>query len=142
MLVIGFNLALSHGEKTAHLFADTWNKTLNGQLTEVNFNSKDLNNDTKNISVDSKFFQIYSKIIDLKTASLFSSACKAAAYEADVSEQLSEVLADYGREVGFSYQLADDLVDLSGYRGQIVETIQADDQDQGALHPHAQVQDP
>ena len=32
MLVIGFNLALSHGEKTANLFVSTWDKTLNGQL--------------------------------------------------------------------------------------------------------------
>ena len=111
MLAIGFDVSLSHGEKTARLYVDTWSKTLNGQLIEVNFNTKDLN-DTKDISSDSKFFQLYSNIIDLKTASLFSSACKAAAFEAHVSDQLSEALADYGREVGFSYQLADDLADL------------------------------
>ena len=120
MLAIGFDVALSHGEKTARLYVDTWSKTLNGQLIEVNFNAKDLN-DTKDISSDSKFFQLYSNIIDLKTASLFSSACKAAAFEAHVSDQLSEALADYGREVGFSYQLADDLADLE--KGERIDSV-------------------
>ena len=120
MLVIGFNMALSHGRKTAKLYVDSWNKTLDGQLIEVNFNHKDIN-DTKSISRDSKFFQLYSNIVDLKTASLFSSACKAAAFEADVSEELSEVLAEYGREIGFSYQLADDLVDLE--KGEVIDSV-------------------
>ena len=120
VIVIGFDITLSHGEKTAKLYVDTWNKTLNGQLTEINFNSKDLN-DAKNISADSKFFKLYSNIIELKTASLFASACKAAAYEANVSDQLSEVLYNYGREVGFSYQLADDLVDLE--KGEMIDSV-------------------
>jgi len=99
MLTIGFDIAIAHGEKFARLYVDSWRGTLNGQLREINFNAKDLN-DAK-ISADSKFFQIYSKIIDLKTATLFSSSCKAAAFWADASEDLSNSLANYGREVGF-----------------------------------------
>jgi len=120
MLAIGFDMALAHGPRTSKLYVDTWSKTLNGQLTEVNFNSKDIDN-AKNITSDSKFFQIYSTIIDLKTASLFSAACKAAAYEAEVSDQLADVLAEYGREVGFSYQLADDLADLE--KGERIDSV-------------------
>jgi geranylgeranyl pyrophosphate synthase len=120
MLAIGFNLALQHGENIAKLYVDTWSETLAGQLTEVNFNSKDLNN-SKSLSSDSKFFQIYSNIIDLKTASLFSAACKAAAYEAKVSNELADILAEYGREVGFSYQLADDLADLE--KGERIDSV-------------------
>ena len=120
MLAIGFGIALAHGDKTAKLYVDTWNKTLTGQLNEVNFNAKDLN-DTRNISANSKFFQFYSTIIDLKTASLFSSACKAAAYEAHVSDELADILADFGREVGFSYQLADDLADLE--KGERIDSV-------------------
>jgi len=119
MLTIGFALAVSHGEKIAKLYVDAWRGTLNGQLSEVNFNSKDLN-DT-NVSADSKFFQIYSKIIDLKTATLFSSACKAAAIWANASDELSEKMAEYGREVGFAYQLADDLVDLE--KGEMIDSV-------------------
>jgi geranylgeranyl pyrophosphate synthase len=122
MLVIGFNMAISHGDKIARLYIDTWNKTLSGQLTEVNFNTRDINNgDQITISADSKFFRLYSTIIDLKTASLFSSACKAAAYEAEVSEELSDLLYDYGRGIGFAYQLADDLVDLE--KGEMIDSV-------------------
>jgi len=119
MLVTGFDLAVAHGEKIAKLYMEGWRGTLDGQLREINFNSKDLND--ARLSADSKFFQIYSKIIDLKTATLFSSACKAAAIWADVSEDLSNVLANYGREVGFAYQLADDLVDLE--KGEMIDSV-------------------
>jgi len=121
MLVIGFNMALSHGDKIAKLYVDTWSKTLNGQLTEVNFNTRDLNNGKELISRDSKFFHLYSNIIDLKTASLFASACKAASYEADATEKLSNLLEDYGRAIGFAYQLADDLVDLE--KGEMIDSV-------------------
>lgn len=119
MLVIGFDLAVAHGEKIAKLYMEGWRGTLDGQLKEINFNSKDLND--ARLSADSKFFQIYSRIIDLKTATLFSSSCKAAAIWADVSEDLSTVLANYGREVGFAYQLADDLVDLE--KGEMIDSV-------------------
>ncbi|RLF27385.1 MAG: hypothetical protein DRN05_05695 [Thermoplasmata archaeon] len=121
MLAIGFDLALSHGKKIAKLYVDTWNKTLSGQLKEVNFNVKEINNEVENMSMDSKFFRAYSEIIDLKTASLFASACKAAAFEADASENLSQILEKYGREVGFAYQLADDLVDLE--KGEMIDSV-------------------
>ncbi len=119
MLVIGFNIALSHGEKIAKLYVDAWGGTLDGQLNEINFNSKDLQD--VNFTADSKFFQVYSRIIDLKTATLFSAACKAAAYWANASEEVAIVLAEYGREVGFAYQLADDLVDLE--RGEMIDSV-------------------
>lgn len=119
MLTIGFDMAIAHGERFAKLYVDSWRGTLNGQLEEINFNSKDLNNSA--LSADSKFFQIYSKIIDLKTATLFSSSCKAAAFWADASEDLSNLLANYGREVGFAYQLADDLVDLE--KGEMIDSV-------------------
>jgi geranylgeranyl pyrophosphate synthase len=119
MLVKGFTLALSHGERIAKLYVDAWSGTLDGQLNEINFNSKDLQ-DT-NITADSKFFQVYSRIIDLKTATLFSAACKAAAYWANASEEIANLLAEYGREVGFAYQLADDLVDLE--KGEMIDSV-------------------
>ena len=119
MLVIGFGIALSPGEKIAKLYMDAWSGTLDGQLDEINFNSKDLQD--VNITADSKFFQVYSRIIDLKTATLFSAACKAAAYWANASDDLADILGDYGREVGFAYQLADDLVDLE--KGEMIDSV-------------------
>jgi geranylgeranyl pyrophosphate synthase len=119
MLVMGFTLALSHGERIAKLYVEAWGGTLDGQLSEINFNSKDLQD--INITADSKFFQVYSKIIDLKTATLFSAACKAAAYWAQASDEIANLLAEYGREVGFAYQLADDLVDLE--KGEMIDSV-------------------
>ncbi|HVQ01434.1 MAG TPA: polyprenyl synthetase family protein [Candidatus Thermoplasmatota archaeon] len=119
MLVIGFSIALSHGEKIAKLYMDAWNGTLDGQLDEINFNSKDLQD--VNMTPDSKFFKVYSRIIDLKTATLFSAACKAAAYWANASDELADLLGNYGREVGFAYQLADDLVDLE--KGEMIDSV-------------------
>jgi len=119
MLVIGFSIAISHGEKISKLYMDAWKNTLDGQLDEINFNSKDLQN--VDITAGSKFFLLYSRIIDLKTATLFSAACKAAAYWANASDELAELFDEYGREVGFAYQLADDLVDLE--KGEMIDSV-------------------
>ncbi len=119
MLTLGFSMALSHGQRVGKLYVDAWNETLNGQLSEIHFNSDDLR-DTA-VSADSKFFQIYSRIIDQKTATLFAAACKAAAIWAKAEEKIVDLFYDYGREVGFAYQLADDLVDLE--KGEMIDSV-------------------
>jgi len=112
MLAIGFNIALKQGEEIAKLYVDTWNEALDGELKEVNFNKKDTKNNPDEVS-KSKIFAEYEQIIGMKTAILFSSACKAGAIEANMSGDILKVFADYGREIGLAYQLADDLVDLA-----------------------------
>ena len=121
MLAIGFNIALSHGEKIARLYVDTWDEILNGELKEVNYNKEDIQNGTLGISTKSKIFSEYNKIINMKTASLFASACKAGAMEAEATGPILNILSDYGREVGLSYQLADDLVDLEN--GEMIDSV-------------------
>ena len=121
MLAIGFNIALSHGEKIAQLYADTWSEILCGELKEVNFNETNIKNGTDELSTKSKIFSEYNKIINMKTASLFSSACTAGAIEADASGEILTILADYGREIGLAYQLADDLVDLE--KGEMIDSV-------------------
>jgi len=120
MLALGFDIALNHGDKIAKLYVDTWSEILNGELKEVNFNKKDIKNNSDEIS-KSKIFNEYNKIINMKTASLFSSACKAGAIEADASGPILTILADYGREIGLAYQLADDLVDLE--KGEMIDSV-------------------
>ncbi|MCK5258269.1 MAG: polyprenyl synthetase family protein [Thermoplasmatales archaeon] len=121
MLAIGFNIALSHGEQIARLYVDTWSEILCGELKEVNFNKDDIKNGTNELSTKSKIFSEYNKIINMKTASLFSSACKAGAIEADATGEILTILADYGREIGLAYQLADDLVDLE--KGEMIDSV-------------------
>jgi octaprenyl-diphosphate synthase len=118
MIAEGFKIALSHGKDIAKLYVDSWDEVLNGEIDEVDFNEKDIN---KKVSTKSQVFYAYNKIIDLKTASLFSSACKAGALEADMSGDILKVFSNYGREIGFAYQLADDLVDLAN--GELVDSV-------------------
>lgn len=121
MLAIGLEIALRHGDKIAKLYADTWNEILNGALKEVNFNKKELQNNGANEITKTKIFSEYYKIINMKTASLYSSACKAGAIEANANGQILLTLADYGREIGLAYQLADDLVDLKN--GEVIDSV-------------------
>jgi geranylgeranyl pyrophosphate synthase len=119
MLVKGFDIALSHGKEVASLYVDSWNKVVNGEMDEVDFNKNALG--LKDFSSKSQIFEAYNKIIDLKTAVLFSSACQAGAIEADMTGDILRVFANYGREIGLAYQLADDLVDLAN--GEMIDSV-------------------
>lgn len=121
MLAVGFKISLSHGEDIAKLYVNTWDEVLNGQIKEINYSEKDIKNGTKEISAKSKIFNIYNKIIDLKTASLFASACKAGTIEANAKGEILNILSDYGREIGLAYQLADDLVDVE--HGEMIDSV-------------------
>ncbi|HEB37641.1 MAG TPA: hypothetical protein ENI14_03155, partial [Thermoplasmatales archaeon] len=110
MINEAFRIALKHGKRNAFIFLDTWNETLEGELKDVEITSK-LIEYIKRGDLR-KLYNEYFKVIDLKTASLFSAACRAGAIEANAPEDLIEILAKYGKEVGISYQLADDLVDI------------------------------
>jgi len=122
MLSVGFNIALSHGPIIAKLYVDTWDEVLNGELEEVEYNaSEPAPNNGFGISSKSSIFKEYFKIINMKTASLFASACKAGAVEAEASGEILEILSAYGREIGLAYQLADDLVDLEN--GEMIDSV-------------------
>lgn len=119
MLAHGFNIALSHGKEVAKLYVDSWNEVVNGEIDEVDFNKKGLG--LKGSTTKSAIFEAYNKIIDLKTAALFSSACEAGALEADMTGDIIKVFHNFGREIGLAYQLADDLVDLAN--GEMIDSV-------------------
>ena len=119
MLVAGFDIALRHGKEVANLYIESWNKVVSGEINEVDFNKYGFS--SKDISTKSQIFEAYNKIIDLKTAVLFSSSCKAGAIEANMTGDILKVFADYGREIGLAYQLADDLVDLA--KGEMIDSV-------------------
>jgi len=119
MLIRGLDIALKHGKEFTKLYLDSWNEVVNGEIDEVNFNKSGVK--LKNMSTKSQIFEAYNKIINMKTASLFSSACKGGALQANMSEDILKVFADYGREIGLAYQLADDLVDLA--KGEFIDSV-------------------
>jgi len=120
MLSTGFNIALKHGKDFAKLYVDSWEEVVNGEIDEVTFNKDDAKH-LDEFSLKSQIFKAYEKIIDFKTAALFSSACKAGALEANMSGDILKVFSDYGREIGLAYQLADDLVDLAN--GEMIDSV-------------------
>jgi geranylgeranyl pyrophosphate synthase len=119
MLAIGFDIALKHSKEIARLYIDSWDEVVNGEINEVDFNTNDINN-IKELSKEN-IAELYYKIINQKTAALFSSACKAGAIEANMAGEILKVFEDYGREIGLAYQLADDLVDL--VKGEIIDSV-------------------
>jgi geranylgeranyl diphosphate synthase type I len=119
MLVMGFNVALKHGDDWAKLYVDSWDEVIDGEIDEIKLNKKGFN--FKDIESKSKIFDKYIHIIDFKTAALFSSVCKAGVLEANKSGKILDVFSDYGREIGLAYQLADDLVDLE--KGEMIDSV-------------------
>ncbi len=110
MISMAFRISLSHGMENAKIFLDTWDETLVGQLKDIDFNAH-LENILNGEKPD-ELVREYFRIIEMKTASLFATACRAGAIEAKAPKELIELMREYGREVGMAYQLADDLVDI------------------------------
>ena len=119
MLIMGFKIALKHGGDWVNLYVGSWEEIVNGEHDELRFNIDSISK--KGIPSKSKIFEIYKKIITLKTAALFSSACKAGAIEGNKSDDIIQIFEDYGREIGLAYQLADDLVDLAN--GEMIDSV-------------------
>lgn len=58
--------------------------------------------------------QSYYRVIELKTAVLFSAACKVAAQLAGMDEDHINALAEYGKKLGMAFQIMDDVLDYTG----------------------------
>jgi len=101
ILALGFNIVVNHGDEIAKLYLDAWDDILTGGINETN-------QIQKNIDITEN----YNEIINMKTASLFSLACKAGAIEAESSDEIQQVFSEYGREIGLAYQLTGDLVNF------------------------------
>lgn len=64
----------------------------------------------------------YYRVIELKTAVLFSAACKVAAQLAGVARSRIDALAEYGKKLGLAFQILDDMLD---YTGDVTQTGKA-----------------
>ncbi|MDO4776554.1 MAG: polyprenyl synthetase family protein [Cardiobacteriaceae bacterium] len=56
----------------------------------------------------------YYRVIELKTAVLFSAGCEVAGLFAGVSAEKVQALANYGKKLGMAFQIMDDLLDYMG----------------------------
>ncbi|MBI2899558.1 MAG: polyprenyl synthetase family protein [Planctomycetes bacterium] len=56
----------------------------------------------------------YLNLIRLKTAVLFSTACRLGAVGTEAEPRIAEALAEYGEKVGIAFQIVDDCLDITG----------------------------
>ncbi len=99
-----FQMMVEVGEmRVMRVMSDTTNAVAEGEVLQL------LN--ARNPEVDETS---YLRVIELKTAVLFSAATSLGAISAGASEQQVNALASYGRALGMAYQLADDVLDFTG----------------------------
>lgn len=68
----------------------------------------------------------YYKIIEMKTAALFSAACELGAFISEASPQVIGSLKTFGGKIGTAYQIYDDLLDLAGTEEETGKTLGTD----------------
>lgn len=68
----------------------------------------------------------YYKIIEMKTAALFSVACELGAFISEASPQVIGSLKTFGGKIGTAYQIYDDLLDLAGTEEETGKTLGTD----------------
>jgi len=68
----------------------------------------------------------YYKIVEQKTASLFSGCCRCGALAGDAGEGILKALPEYGLKLGIAYQIIDDFIDLVGNEKTAGKTLKSD----------------
>jgi len=83
----------------------------------------------KNINIDE---ETYFKIVDGKTAALFAAATKVGAIISNMDEIHVNALSNFGRALGISFQITDDLLDYTGFEQNLGKNI-GDDYREGKM---------
>ena len=68
----------------------------------------------------------YYRIIEMKTAALFSSACELGAFISEASPPVIGTLKSFGTKLGVAYQIYDDILDLAGTEEKTGKTLGTD----------------
>jgi octaprenyl-diphosphate synthase len=68
----------------------------------------------------------YYRIIEMKTAALFTAACELGAFISEASPVVIGALKTFGTKLGVAYQIYDDILDLAGSEAQTGKTLGTD----------------
>jgi len=68
----------------------------------------------------------YLEVIDGKTASLFAASCASAGYLSGFKGEPLDAIESFGRNLGFSFQIIDDILDYTADLGELGKTIGKD----------------
>jgi geranylgeranyl pyrophosphate synthase len=114
-----FSCAATIAAKTANLeviglFSKTLTIIVNGEVNQL-FSSH------CNASKDDYYKRIYAK-----TASLFETSTKSAAILSNVSEEATEVIRQFGYNLGMAFQIIDDVLDYTGQQNKVGKPVGGD----------------
>jgi octaprenyl-diphosphate synthase len=120
-----FHLSSTIGDARAcELIGEATNRVCEGELHQT------LERGNLHLTEDDYF-----AIIDGKTAALTACCCRLGALYAGAEAEAVERLANYGRLLGMAFQVADDLLDLTGYEDTAGKTLGTDLQQQKLTLP-------
>lgn len=68
----------------------------------------------------------YERVVAGKTAALFEASCRTPGYLAGLPDEITQLLGEYGRNLGFAFQIADDCLDYEGSEEVVGKAIMAD----------------
>lgn len=110
-----FHLTSTVDARACALIGEATNRVCEGELHQV---SQSGNLDLTEAE--------YLDIIDGKTAELTSCCCRLGALYAGADSSVIQGLAEYGRALGLAFQIADDLLDLTGVEDSTGKTLGTD----------------
>jgi octaprenyl-diphosphate synthase len=99
-----FHLAATLGDARAcEIIGKATNRVCEGELQQIG--------ERGNLDLDE---EAYFSIIDGKTAELTACCCRLGALYSGAAAEVVESLAEFGRQLGIAFQIADDLLDIVG----------------------------
>ena len=111
---LGLSLGSEHKE-IVKILTDVSTEMIDGELFEYYMSG--------NLDIqETEYYQI----LNSKTASLFAASCQIAGILSRASEEEINRLKDFGRNLGMSFQLIDDLLDFSGNEDALGKPILSD----------------
>lgn len=107
MMVQAVNLMVNCPDRALRKVLDVFNKTAievcEGQQMDMDFEHQE------DVSIDA-----YIKMIELKTSVLLAGAMKIGAVIGGASDQDADAIYEFGRNLGISFQIKDDILDIYG----------------------------
>ena len=98
--------------RVMNILADTTNRIAEGEVLQL-----------LNIGNPDTDEQAYLEVIERKTAVLFAAATRLGAVLGGLPPEQEEALADYGMQLGYAFQIADDLLDYVSDAGTLGKNI-------------------
>ena len=99
---IGLSLSSKHKE-IVKILIDVSTAMIDGELNEYSLSG--------NLELKEN---VYLDILNKKTATLFSASCRIGGILGNASQEETDLLAEYGTNLGISFQIIDDLLDYTG----------------------------